>query len=1255
MKLEALTDTGCDGLVIHTKYRSLAKNLCYSDIHLAFADGSISPACEQGTFNITITDSAGTKRNFKLTILIADIDYDLILGMRWLATNNCLLDAKTKHVTFREINSTKDSQGENRNKISRICAKPECRLAGKRLELDELETEHEDSDCESELDSSELKLRVTELDCETKSEHETKLDIQRRLEQTRNITTRWERRRHEPMLPTKNSSTMSFCSIRQLNKLARNKRTRFFLARNVTRLSTAEVVDLHDSLDLPNPKEKENPIDDFQSEDNLEKRLDEKFKDYPDHESERYKELLRKYSKTVPGKLPDINELQDTVMHDIDLISGSRPKNQPIYHCSEEELLEMKRQITELLTAGHIRHSNAPWASSILFVKKKGTSKLRMCIDYRYLNSQTIKDATPIARIDELRQRLKGSTKFSALDLLSGYYQIKIDPNSVPKTAFNCRYGHFEWLVMPFGLTNAPATFSRWINTILGDLLDKCVVAYLDDILIYSKSDEAHLKDLDTVLSRLQDAGAILNLTKSHFGQSRVEFLGHIVDSEGVSISSDNVKSVTTWPQITDKSDLASFCGMINYFKNWIDGYANIMEPLNYLRKKDVPFSWTPREQSAMIVLQYKLISAPVLVYFDPEATTVVYTDASAYAIGGWLGQHGSDKFDQPILYYSRKLKVAETRYGTHERELLAIVEMLRVGRPYLEGRSFVVKTDHEALKWLNKQPHLSRRQATWIEKIQSYDMLIEYQPGKFNYVADALSRRPDYFPNCPRCHLKLSQASNDAGVSPDKIHNINSIVLELSNNLLPEIKRHFTEDERKQIVDFISNNRPNKPSWKLVDGIPYFGNRLFIPTALRKDIIYTLHDINNLHPGTRKTIDLVQKDFYWPNIGKDVKSWIQTCDLCQRKTKNRQNAFLQPFNIPRQRFTDLAMDHFEPPYQSTSSFNSVLLVIDRLRKYLILIAAKKEDTAEDTAKRFIDSVIRNQGVPQNLTVDRDKIWTSQFWKTLADQLNISMKYTTARHQQANGLAESSVKIVKQLLNVVLNEKSIDWTEALPIVQLVYNNTPHTVTGFSPFELTYGQDVNSLILPTTTSDHVPAVKEITTQIKKITELAIKNIQHAQKQQASYYNRSRRNIKFEVGDLVLLERTGINVGDRYTLPFIGPFPILDKDENNNYRLQLPPTFKIHDYFHSSKLARYCPPTNQLQKQKVQPQPEFVGDDNSEPEYEVQRIVKHRFRGGQKQYLTHWKGYDSSARTWENSTVLNKNAKDIVRQYELTLQK
>lgn len=1096
---------------------------------------------------------------------------------------------------------------------------------------------------------------------------------------------RWHARRKLPLKPEIKS--VKLMSIRQVSKATKNKRNVFFLATNVIRINdislflnedtnnTSSQTVMSELRGVENPtinfedaNMNENPIDDLTTGKDINDRLREKFKDLDTEQATTYTRILRENASLIPDKLPNAADLRSRIEHHIDLIDGARPKRAPIYHCSEYELSEMKRQITELLEAGHIRHSNSPWAAPVLFVKKKGTEKLRMCIDYRHLNKNTIKDATPLARIDELRQRLRLARQFTALDMMSGYYQIRINAEDVPYTAFNCRYGHFEWLVMPFGLTNAPATFSRWINSILSDLLDTCVVAYLDDILIYSPNEEQHISDVEAVLKRLAGAGAVLNLDKSHFHRTKVIFLGHNVDADGISPTDNHVKAVREWPQIQDKHDLASFCGLVNYFKAWIPNYADIMHPLNLLRKKDTEFNWTVDCQTAIRTLQFYLTTAPVLIYFDPSRKTVLTTDASAFAVGGWLGQRVEHTEGitllKPVLYYSRKLKDAETRYGTHERELLAIVEMCRVCRPYLEGIEFTVKTDHEALKWLQSQPTLSRRQAAWIERIQAFNMIIEYMPGKLNAVADVLSRRPDYYPNCPRCHAKITMLPTSLVPHPPQVEGQNkqwilplhATRLSVTESIVIELKNAYTPAERTLIDKYITKKHHRRPTYKWVDGLAYFGSRAVVPQSMRQKLMYTIHDLESVHAGTKKTIDLLQRSYYWPGMGKDVMSWVKTCDECQRKIKNRRHGLLRPLEIPQHRFTDLAMDWADAP-NVLDGYDQILIVIDRLRKYLILIPTKSTATAEDTARVFVNYVVRIQGLPHNIVVDRASVWISKFWTSLCDHLHVKMNITTARHQNANGLAEAAVKTVKNMLVTTFNTTSCkNWIDALPVIQLAYNNLPHTSTGFSPNELTFAENVR-IEVPSMNESNVPASDEFAKNIQTIIEHARANLRDAQDQQAKFYNRNRRVVYFAPGDKVLLSIDGLNlkVSPKYTNKYIGPMEVVETLENDNYRLRLPPTLRIHDVFHVSKLYLYNEPgTDSIQRILSRPPPTAVVETDDDF-YEVDRIIESRFqrrRRGRtiKEYLVKWQGYDMSETTWEPADRILKDAPEIVTAFE-----
>jgi len=454
-------------------------------------------------------------------------------------------------------------------------------------------------------------------------------------------------------------------------------------------------------------------------------------------------QTLRRHS-SIFGKLPRGLPPARGVEHEIQTEPGAKPPYSRIYHMSPLELAEVKKQLTDLIDSEFIQPSKSPYGAPILFVRKKD-GKLRMCVDYRALNKITVKNRYPLPRVDDLMDQLHGATVFSKLDLQSGYWQIRIAKDDVPKTAFRTRYGHYEWKVMPFGLTNAPATFQALMNNILQPYLDKFVVVYLDDILIYSKSPEEHLQHIDQVLQVLQDNQLYVGLDKCAFGLSQIDFLGHIIGADGIKPDPKKITAVTEWPVPNSVRDVRAFLGLTGYYRRFIQHYAQKALPLTDLTKADVPWRWRPEsEGKAFEQLKQALVSAPVLATPDPTIPYEVYTDASQYALGAVLMQN-QGKGLQPVAYLSRKLSPAERNYPTGDREMLGIYYALQQWRCYLEGAKFKVNSDHLNHTWFNKKKDLSRRQAKWSQWIESYysGTEITYKAGKDN-LSDPLSRRPD-------------------------------------------------------------------------------------------------------------------------------------------------------------------------------------------------------------------------------------------------------------------------------------------------------------------------------------------------------------------------------------------------------------------------------------------------------------------------------------------------------------------------------
>ena len=330
-----------------------------------------------------------------------------------------------------------------------------------------------------------------------------------------------------------------------------------------------------------------------------------------------------------------------------------------MYKHSPKEQLLIKEQIKELLDGGAIRPSSSPWGSPVLFVKKPDGS-LRFCVDYRALNSLTVKDRYPLPRGEELLDQLGGSRYFSSLDLRSGYWQCKVAEQDIEKTAFLTRYGQFEWIVMPFGLCNAPATFMRTMNNLFVDLLDKGVIVFLDDILIYSSSLEEHNRLLGLVLERLQKHSFFCKLKKCSFYQTSTTFLGFDVTGSGLAINEDKMKSVSSWPVPKDLKQVQSFLGLVQFFRKFIKGFSQLAAPLTYLTRVGQKFTWGQEQQQCFEELKSRITTAPVLKVMDfhPDTVHEVHTDASGVAIGAVLLQKtAADSSFHPVAYFSKKLK----------------------------------------------------------------------------------------------------------------------------------------------------------------------------------------------------------------------------------------------------------------------------------------------------------------------------------------------------------------------------------------------------------------------------------------------------------------------------------------------------------------------------------------------------------------------------------------------------------------------
>ncbi|GJY01083.1 putative reverse transcriptase domain-containing protein [Tanacetum coccineum] len=446
-----------------------------------------------------------------------------------------------------------------------------------------------------------------------------------------------------------------------------------------------------------------------------------------------YVPVIRNFPKVFPDELPGLPPPRQVEFR-IELMPGAAPVARAPYRLAPSELKELSDQLKELLEKGFIRPSSSPWGAPVLFVKKKDGS-FRMCIDYRKLNKLTVKNRYP--QIGDLFDQLQGSSVYSKIDLRSGYHQLRIREEDIPITAFRTRYGHYEFQVMPFGLTNAPAVFMDLMNRVCKPYLDKFVIVFIDDILIYSKNKEEHEKHLKIILELLKNEQLYAKFSNCDFWLESVQFLGHVINNKGVHVDPAKVEAIRNWSAPTTPKEVRQFLGLAGYYRRFIEGFSLISKPLTKLTKKNKKYEWGTEEDEAFQTLKQKLCSAPILTLPEGTENFVVYCDVSHKGFGAVLMQR-----EKVIAYASRQLKKHEENYTTHDLELGAVVFALRLWRHYLYGTKCTVYTDHKSLQYILDQKELNMRQRRWIELLSDYDCEIRYHPGKANVVADALSRK---------------------------------------------------------------------------------------------------------------------------------------------------------------------------------------------------------------------------------------------------------------------------------------------------------------------------------------------------------------------------------------------------------------------------------------------------------------------------------------------------------------------------------
>ena len=870
----------------------------------------------------------------------------------------------------------------------------------------------------------------------------------------------------------------------------------------------------------------------------------------------------------------------DLVQMEIDTGSAP-PRRQPVRRMPFAVRQEVAKQLKNMQQSGVIEPSSSPWASPIVMVHKKDETH-RFCVDYRALNAVTKPDLYPLPRIDDLLDQLGKSRYFSTLDLASGYWQIRVHPESVEKTAFVVPQGLFQFRVMPFGLTNAPSVFQRLMTRVLMGLNPDdgpdFVSVYIDDVLVFSLTLEEHIKHLKEVITRLQEAGLKLKPTKCHFILEEVEYLGHVITPDGLKPAHKLTAAVVKFPVPRSVKEVRQFLGLSSYYRRFIPRFAQIAKPLHELTQKGIQFCWNERCQLAFVTLKEKLTQAPVLSYPCFDKPFVLETDASTDGIGAVLAQEQDDGHVHPIAYASRALSPTESKYAITELETLAVVWAMSHFHSLLYGHSVTVYTDHSAVQAILETPNPSGKHARWWTKVYGRgvkEVRIKYRPGKTNTNADALSRCP----HAPAPEEGIAEDEFQVAAIGSEDHSAGEMPIHtlLQSDPLSTQPSSFEDEQRKdpalvEVIRFLEDGvlpedeaRARKlvlqeELYTIVNNTLYHldskrghQKQVVVPSHLRKRIMEETHrGPMTAHFSGQRLFHTLRRHWWWEGMFADAQQFVRGCPECAVVSGGGRVLCppLQPIPVTRP-FQIMGVDVMDLPM--TALGNKHVLVFQDLFTKWPMVYPIPDQKSERIVRILVDEIIPFCGVPEALLSDRGKNLLSHLMCDVCKLLGTKKLNTTAYHPQCDGLVERYNRTLKTALRKHAARYGVQWDRLLSGVLWAYRNTPHDSTHEKPSYLLFGFDcrtpTEAALLPPIeweATDMADYREELVMSLSSARELAAQSIQQAQRKYKRNYDRRAVHRHYRIAEWVLVRFPAEETGRMRKLsrPWHGPYRVLE---------------------------------------------------------------------------------------------------------------
>lgn len=810
---------------------------------------------------------------------------------------------------------------------------------------------------------------------------------------------------------------------------------------------------------------------------------------------------------------------------------------------------KMKKIIEELDRLegrGIIRKvESSTWLQPLMAVPKPN-GKWRICLDARWLNAVTEKNCYPLQNANRILTLLSKAKYITTIDMTDAYFQIPLDPESQAKTAFAVpSKGTYVYNRMPMGLKNSGAELCNLIDSLFGYEFEPHVFPYLDDIVIVSETFEEHMEKLEKVANKFKYANLSISEEKSRFCYKRLKYLGHIIDENGVAMDKSRIEVVENLPRPKTVKDVQRLIGLTGWYRRFIKDFADITAPITELLKKGQKFVWSDECEKAFTKLITALTTAPVLATPDYKLPFEVQCDASNRACGAVLIQVQNGE-ERVIAYMSQKFTATQRKYQVTELECLAVILAIEKFRPYIEGTQFKVITDHHSLLWLKNLRDPNGRLARWALRLQAYDYTLVHRKGKNHIVPDALSRL---------------------------IETVNII----DNN--------ETKDEWYNRLKTLATEKPQENDHlKIVNGLVYIKKsmneechdpnclwRLCVPKEKREQIMKKCHDdISSCHLGRFKTIHKIRQSYYWPAMAQTIEKYVRNCQVC-KETKPLNQIVTPPAGkfVEAKRCWRIVATDIAGPYPMTKKGNRYLLVAYDIFSKFVIVKPVKNVTAKIITDFIRTNVVLRYACPEIILSDNGKQYRSVEFNEYAKKMGIKLWYTATYFAQANP-TECENKIIGNAIRAVIY-KDLDhrkWDEQIDEIANAINNSVHTGTKETPYEVNFGQrmaqhgseyseiiDINS------------APKKDQSNLEKWRAKIQERLNEAREKYIKRYNLRTRKIDYKLGDIVYRKNTVLSDAGKYIakkfLPKRRQCIIVGKTGTNTYTLKEIASGKLHE--------------------------------------------------------------------------------------------